>query len=254
MTSHSHIHIQPDPGIHNPERDRISSTKLVIHKLLGIKIIHPLILTRITAKSKPLPDRIKGLPDTVTQTTRKNTRLRRSIIRILSRIRTNLNNLPLLHDHHTLSIRHSDPAAAGNNIITPMLIGRPGRRPLRPLHNHHFFIHSLTVKKLLPLIRQRTTRCTHSRSDKTHKSNPFLKIHSYLQFYDIPKLSSLSFLIVTSLLHEFYQKSTYFYTILQLSYSHHIHNLSTSTQSICAGIKGYSPITSAILGTSATPG
>ena len=100
-----------------------------------------------------------------------------------------------------------------------MLIGRPGRRPLRPLHNHHFFIHSLTVKKLLPLIRQRTTRCTHSRSDKTHKSNPFLKIHSYLQFYDIPKLSSLSFLIVTSLLHEFYQKSTYFYTILQLSYS-----------------------------------
>ena len=224
MTPHSHIHIQPDPGIYNPERDRISSTKLVIHKLLGIKIIHPLILTRITAKSKPLPDRIKGLPDTVTQTTRKNTRLRRSIIRILSRIRTNLNNLPLFHDHHTLPIRHSDPAAAGNNIITPMLIGRPRRRPLRPLHNHHFFIHSLTVKKLLPLIRQRTTRCTHSRSDKTHKSNPFLKIHSYLQFYDIPKPSSLSFLIVTSLLHEFYQKSTYFYTILQLSYSHHIHN------------------------------
>ena len=109
-----------------------------------------------------------------------------------------------------------------------MLIGRPGRRPLRPLHNHHFFIHSLTVKKLLPLIRQRTTRCTHSRSDKTHKSNPFLKIHSYLQFYDIPKPSSLSFLIVTSLLHEFYQKSTYFYTILQLSYSHHIHTPSTS--------------------------
>ena len=109
-----------------------------------------------------------------------------------------------------------------------MFIGRPGRRPLRPLHNHHFFIHSLTVKKLLPLIRQRTTRCTHSRSDKTHKSNPFLKIHSYLQFYDIPKLSSLSFLIVTSLLHEFYQKSTYFYTILQLSYSHHIHTPSTS--------------------------
>ena len=68
MTSHSHIHIQPDSGIHNPERDRISSTKLVIHKLLGIKIIHPLILTRITAKSKPLPDRIKGLPDSVTQT------------------------------------------------------------------------------------------------------------------------------------------------------------------------------------------
>ena len=128
-----------------------------------------------------------------------------------------------------------------------MLIGRPRRRPLRPLHNHHFFIHSLTVKKLLPLIRQRTTRCTHSRSDKTHKSNPFLKIHSYLQFYDIPKPSSLSFLIVTSLLHEFYQKSTYFYTILQLSYSHHIHNPSTSTQSVCAGIKGYSPITSAIL-------
>ena len=132
-----------------------------------------------------------------------------------------------------------------------MLIGRPGRRPLRPLHNHHFFIHSLTVKKLLPLIRQRTTRCTHSRSDKTHKSNPFLKIHSYLQFYDIPKPSSLSFLIVTSLLHEFYQKSTYFYTILQLPYSHHTHNPSTSTQSVCAGIKGYSPITSAILGTSA---
>ena len=122
----------------------------------------------------------------------------------------------------------SDPAAAGNDIITPMFIGRPGRRPLRPLHNHHFFIHSLTVKKLLPLIRQRTTRCTHSRSDKTHKSNPFLKIHSYLQFYDIPKLSSLSFLIVTSLLHEFYQKSTYFYTILQLLYSHHIRNSSTS--------------------------
>lgn len=114
---------------------------------------------------------------------------------------------------------------SGNNFITPMLIGRPGRRSLRPLHNHHFFIHSLTVKKLLPLIRQRTTRCTHSRSDKTHKSNPFLKIHSYLQFYDISKLSSLSFLIVTSLLHEFYQKSTYFYTILQLSYSHHIHTV-----------------------------
>ena len=33
----------------------------------------------------------------------------------------------------------------------------------------------------------------------------------------ISPTESLSFLIVTSLLHEFYQKSTYFYTILQLS-------------------------------------
>ena len=126
MTTHRHINIQSDPGIHNTERDRCRSSKFIIYQLLGIKIINPLILTCISTVCKTLADGLEGTADTFPKASCKNTWFCGCVISILSRICADIHNFSLLYDHHALTVCYCDPASAGNDIVTASLIGRSG--------------------------------------------------------------------------------------------------------------------------------
>ena len=150
------INVDSRPLVHDPEGYRRGCPILIPYDLLDVKVIHPLILGRLTAKGKALANVLEYLIDTLTQITRENTGFRRGVISKFARFGAHLHYLALLYDHHALAVGHSDHRTVGDNILAALGIGGSFGCSFLSLNCQHIGWNCLTVKILFPLISQHT--------------------------------------------------------------------------------------------------
>ena len=123
VTADGNINIKTDVIIYYTERYRTCRTVFISHNFLGIKEIYPLILGCISGKGDTFSKGLKGIHNIISQLAIEDTGLCGSIISKFSCLRTDLNDLTLIHDDHTLSFIDSDHGTIGNDIFIPLVIG-----------------------------------------------------------------------------------------------------------------------------------
>ena len=161
----------PDPLVHHIEHDGTGGTELVVHDLLHVEVVHSLISGGIASEGEPLADRLEGLDDALAQAAGEDGRLGGAVILIFARLRTDLHDLTLIGDDHTLAHRHRDDGTIGDDIVLPLGIGSTtGDFLVAPTHQN-ITGKSITSEELLPLIRQDTAKGSHARFDQTHSKN-----------------------------------------------------------------------------------
>ena len=111
VQANGYINVESNIPINHTERHGLPRAKLIIQNFFRIKIIYALILSGISAVSKSPPDRFKGFFNARSKRSRKNTRLRGTVICEFARLRADLHNFPLFNDHHALSVRNGDSGA-----------------------------------------------------------------------------------------------------------------------------------------------
>ena len=111
------VHVDERPLIHYPEGNRAGSAIFISEQLLDVKIVDPLILGRFPAKSKAFSNGFEGIRKTGTEVTGENRWLRGAVVGEFAGLGAELYHLALLHNHHTLTIRHSDDRAIRYDIV-----------------------------------------------------------------------------------------------------------------------------------------
>ena len=162
-----HRGAETDILIHYPEGHRSGGAVLIAVELLGVDVIDPLVLARVSAEGEPAAKGGEAGLDALPQGPGEDAGLGGGIVDEFARLGADLRDLPLIHDQHTLTVRHGDHGAVGDDVIAA-LVGRPGGHPLAPLYRQNRFRQSVTVKILLPLVSQNAARGRKRRFDKTH--------------------------------------------------------------------------------------
>ena len=162
------IGIQTDVAIHHPEGNRAGGAVLIADQLLGIEIVHPLILGRLTAEGEAFADGGERLEDALPQIARKDAGLGGGVVCKFARLGAELRDPALIHNHHALAVGHGDDGAVGNDVVASFGVAGTGTGALFAIYRQHVGGHGITIKILLPLVGQDAAHRTGCRFDQTH--------------------------------------------------------------------------------------
>ena len=156
------IHIQTDVFVHNAERDCTCCAIFIPHQLFCVEIIHALVLWRFSAEGETFPDVAETFFQAFAELAGKDARLGGIVKDEFTRLRADLYNLALLHDHHKLSVRDRDDRTAADDIVGTLGVGGASADSLFALNRDDVFRHGFTIKILLPLVGQVPADCSQS--------------------------------------------------------------------------------------------
>ena len=170
----AHVNVDAGPLIHHPEGHRGRRAVLVADQLLGVEVVDALVLGRLAAEGEAVGHVVEYVLDALAQLAGKNGRLRGHIVCILTGHRAHIHDLPLIHDQHTLAVRHRDDAAVADHVVVALGVAGALARLFPALDRQHVFRDRVAVKEFLPLIRQHAACGAHCCLDKSHSPSPFL--------------------------------------------------------------------------------
>ena len=159
------VHIDARPRVNYPEGDRAGGAVLVAGEFLGVEIVHPLVLGGLAAEGEALADVAEYLTDALSQAACKNAWLRGGVVDKFAGFGADLHHLALLHDEHTLAVRHGDERAGGDDVFIALIVAGTAGDFFLSLHRQNVRGECLAVKIFLPLVGHdpagRACRCFH---------------------------------------------------------------------------------------------
>ena len=164
----AHVDVDARALIHHAEGHGRRRAVLVPDQLLGVEVVDPLVLGRLTAEGEAVDHVVEHILDAVTQIAGENGRLRGHIVCILAGHRAHIHDLSLIHDQHTLAVRHRDDAAVADHVVVALCVAGALARLLLALDCQHVFRNRVAVKEFLPLICHHAARGAHCCFDKSH--------------------------------------------------------------------------------------
>lgn len=167
-TANRDVDINARPLIHDAEGNRRGRAVLVADQFLGVEVVDPLILGGLAAKGETLADGLEHLADALAQVAGKNTGFRGHVVCILARLSAHVHHLALLHNEHTLAVRHRDDGTVGDDVIAAFCVAGTARGTFLSLYRQHIGGDCLTVEVFLPLVGQHAARTAQCRFNKSH--------------------------------------------------------------------------------------
>ena len=160
ITANGNIYIQTYVLIHNTKRNWISRSIFISYNFFRIKEIYPLVFPCLASETKPFSDRKKSILNICTKTSIENTWLCRSVVDKFSRLCTNIHNLALVYNNHTLSFIHSYNRTITDNVLRTFGIASPSCYSFLAFFYQNLRPYGITMKIIPPLICQYTIKCT----------------------------------------------------------------------------------------------
>ena len=175
----AHVHVQADVVVHHAEGHRAGGAVLVARQLLGVKIVDPLILGRLSAEGEAPSKLGEGLGNALPQVAAENGGLCGGIIGVFAGLGGKFHNPALIHNHHALTVGYQNHRTGSNDIIAAA-IGAAAAAGLAPLQRQHPLGNCLTGKKLFPLIRQHPAGGIQTRTNQSHNHSPYCILMGFL--------------------------------------------------------------------------
>ena len=163
-------HIDVDTGalIHHPERDGGRRAVLVADQFLGVEIIDALILGRFAAEGEAVGHVVEHVLDAVAQVAHEQGRLGGLVIGVLAGGGAHVHDLALIHDEHTLAVRHRDDRTVGDDVLVALGVAGALGGLFLTLYRQYVFGNGLAVEVFLPLIRHHAADAAQCRFNKSH--------------------------------------------------------------------------------------
>ena len=98
------VYIKTEISVDKAEGNGGGGAVFIADYLLGVYVVNALILCGVTAKRKALADGLEGIKHSGTELACKYGRLGGAVPNEFAGLCAKLNNLALLHDHHTLAV------------------------------------------------------------------------------------------------------------------------------------------------------
>ena len=112
---------------------------------------------------------VKDLLGAVSQIALEDSGLGSRVEDELARLGADLDDLPLLHDHHALAVVHGDDGAVGNHIVAAVRVAAALACALLPLGSQDILTEAVAVEELFPLVSQHATCGAGHSFDESHK-------------------------------------------------------------------------------------
>ena len=171
--ANAHIHVDTGSLVHHPEGNGTGGAVFIAGDLLGVDIIDALVLGGLAAEGKALADVLEHLSDALAQMAGENAGLRGGVIDKFAGLGADLRHLALIHNEHTLSVRHGNDRAGGDDVLIALIVAGTARDLFAALHRQRIGAQRLTVKIFLPLVRQHAAGGTGCRFDQSHGTFSF---------------------------------------------------------------------------------
>ena len=169
-TADGDIHVDGSALIHHPESDRFGGAVFVAHDLLGIEIVDPLVLGRLSAEGEALSHVLKHTLDRFAQIPGENAGLCGHIVGVFPRLGAHVHHLALLHNEHTLAVCHRNDRAVGDDVVVPLAVAGAACDLLFSLDCQDVRRDGFAIEKFLPLIGQRAADRSECSFDQSHRA------------------------------------------------------------------------------------
>jgi len=146
VAAEGNVHVKVDARINHAESDRIGCTELVIQDLLGVEVVHPLILARVTAVGEALTDCFEGFENALAERSCENGRFGGTVPCKLTGFGTKLHDLALFNDDHALTVCDSDAGTVGDDVIFRFGIGGTSADTLLSLDDQNIVCNGVAVE------------------------------------------------------------------------------------------------------------
>ena len=129
-------------------------SKLIVQDFLEVNIVYSLVFGRFAAEGKPFADIGEHILNTLAQVAVEDGRLSGHIVYILAGLGTQIHDLALVHNQHTLTVRNGNHRAVGNDIFFALGIAAAPRDPFVPFAHQNIGRERVTIEKFFPLVGQ----------------------------------------------------------------------------------------------------